>query len=135
MFRSLLPSAVLFLSGVIAVLIGAAIVLDPVGFHATSGIHLGAGDAALLNEMRAAGGAILAVGFLALIGLFIRRLRTLALTTSAVFYTGYGLARLASLMVDGVPDQMAVWITALELAVGAMCFLAAAAPGKTAALR
>ena len=135
MSRSLFLYAVLFLSGVIAVLIGAAIVLDPVGFHATSGIHLGAGDAALLNEMRAAGGAILAIGLLALVGLFVRQLQTLALTASAVFYTGYGLARLASLMMDGIPDQMAVWITALELAVGAMCFLAAAASGRTAALR
>lgn len=135
MSRSLFPSAALFLSGVIAVLIGAAIIVDPVGFHATSGIHLGAGDAALLNEMRAAGGAILAIGLLALVGLFVRRLQGLALTASAVFYTGYGLARLASLMMDGVPDQMAVWITALELAVGAMCFLAAAASGRTAALR
>ena len=47
--------ATLFVSGLIAVLIGAAIVLDPAGFHASSGIHLGAGDTALLNEMRAAG--------------------------------------------------------------------------------
>lgn len=135
MSRSVFPPAVLFLSGVIAVLIGAAIVFDPVGFHATSGIHLGAGDAALLNEMRAAGGAILAVGLLALVGLFVGRLQGLALTASAVFYTGYGLARLASLMMDGVPDQMAVWITALELAVGAICFLAAVASGRTAAQR
>ena len=133
MSRSLFPSAALFLSGVIAVLIGAAIVLDPAAFHATSGIHLGAGDAALLNEMRAAGGPILAAGLLALGGLFVHRLQTLALTASAVFYTGYGLARLASLMVDGVPDQAMVWITALELAVGAVCFLAAAASGRTAA--
>lgn len=135
MSRSLFLYAVLFLSGVIAVLIGAAIVLDPVGFHATSGIHLGAGDAALLNEMRAAGGAILAIGLLALVGLFVRQLQTLALTASAVFYTGYGLARLASLMMDGVPDQMMVWITALELAVGAVCFLTAAISGRTSGLR
>jgi hypothetical protein len=89
----------LFVSGLIAVLIGAAIVVDPVGFHATSGIHLGLADAALLNEMRAAGGPILAVGLMALTGLFLRRLQMLALSASAVFYTGYGVARLASLMV------------------------------------
>ncbi|MEZ6000245.1 DUF4345 domain-containing protein [Hyphomonas sp.] len=135
MSHSKFRHATLFVSGTIAILIGAAIVLDPIGFHATSGIHLGAGDAALLNEMRAAGGAILAIGLLAIVGLFLRQLQILALTASAVFYTGYGLARLASLMMDGVPDQMAVWITALELAVGAMCFLAAAASGTTSALR
>jgi hypothetical protein len=128
MSRSLFPFAALFLSGVIAVLIGAAIVLDPVAFHATSGIHLGAGDAALLNEMRAAGGPILAVGLLALTGLFVRRLRMLALTASAIFYSAYGVARLASLMMDGVPDQAMVWITLLELVMGAACFVAVAVP-------
>ncbi|MAB09996.1 DUF4345 domain-containing protein [Hyphomonas sp.] len=116
----------LFVSGLIAVLIGAAIVVDPVGFHATSGIHLGVADAALLNEMRAAGGPILAVGLMALTGLFLRRLQMLALSASAVFYTGYGVARLASLMVDGVPDQAMVWITLLELVIGAACFVAVA---------
>ncbi len=126
MSRSKFHSATLFVSGVIAVLIGAAIVLDPAGFHATSGIHLGAGDPALLNEMRAAGGPVLAVGLLALTGLFIRRLQMLALTASAVFYTGYGVARLASLMVDGIPDQAMVWITLLELVIGTVCFVAIA---------
>ena len=126
MSRSKFRFAALFISGVTAVPIGAGIVLDPVGFHATAGIHLGAGDSALLNEMRAAGGPILAMGLLALAGLFARRLRTLALTASAFFYTGYGLARFASLMVDGVPDMLMVWITLLELVIGAACFMAAA---------
>ncbi|MCA8892706.1 MAG: DUF4345 family protein [Hyphomonas sp.] len=133
MSRSLFPSAALLVSGVIAVLIGAGIVLNPVGFHATAGIHLGAGDSALLNEMRAAGGPILAIGLLALAALFARRFRAVALTASAFFYTGYGLARFASLMVDGVPDQMMVWITLLELVVGAACFIGAASSQRRGA--
>jgi hypothetical protein len=132
MSRSLFRSAVLLLSGVIAVLIGAAIILDPVGFHATSGIYLGDAETALLNEMRAAGGPILATGLLALAGLLIRHLQGFALAASAVFYTGYGLARLTSLAVDGVPDQAMVWITSLELTVGALCFLAAASARRSA---
>ena len=55
---------------------------------------------------------------MALTGLFLRRLQMLALSASAVFYTGYGVARLASLMVDGIPDQAMVWITLLELVIG-----------------
>lgn len=133
MSRFTFHSATLFVSGVIAVLIGAGIVLNPVGFHATAGIHIGAGDSALLNEMRAAGGPILAIGLLALAALFARRLRTLALTASAFFYTGYGVARFASLMVDGVPDQMMVWITLLELVVGAACFVGAASSQRRGA--
>lgn len=125
--------ATLFVSGLIAVLIGAAIVLDPAGFHASSGIHLGVGDTALLNEMRAAGGPVLAMGLLALAGLFVSRLQSLALTASAFFYTGYGLARLASLILDGLPEPLMVWVTALELAVGALCFLAVASSGRAGA--
>ena len=131
MSRSIFRLATLLVSGAIAVLIGAAIVLDPVSFHATSGIYLSSGDPALLNEMRAAGGPVLAVGLLALTGLFVRRLQLPALTASAFCYTGYGLARFASLMMDGVPDQMMVWITLLELVVGALCFLAASSSGRT----
>jgi len=125
MSRTLFRFAMLLVSGAIAVLIGVAIIFDPVGFHATSGIHLGVAQPALLNEMRAAGGPVLAAGLLALTGLAVRPLQGTALTASAVFYSGYGLARLASLVMDGVPDQALVWITALELAVGALCFLAA----------
>ena len=131
MSRSKFRSATLFISGVIAVLIGAAIVLNPAGFHATSGIHLGAGNTALLNEMRAAGGPILAIGLLALAGLFVRRLQIMALAASAVFYAGYGLARLASLILDGVPDMLLVWITLLELVIGAACFMAAASSERS----
>ena len=128
MTRSLACYATLLVSGTIAAAIGAAIVVDPVGFHSTGGIHLGA-DPALLNEMRAAGGALLAVGLLALAGVVFSRLRMLALTTSAMVYSGYGLARFVSFLMDGMPDQTLVWIALLELVVGAACFAAAAISG------
>ena len=126
--------AVLLVAGSIALAIGAAIVADPVGFHATAGVRLGS-EAGLLNESRAAGGAILAVGLLALVGIFAVALRTAALTASAVVYSGYGLARLVSFMVDGVPNPALVWIVALELIMGAACFAAAAAPSAGPAQR
>ena len=121
--------AVLLAAGSIALVIGAAIVTNPVAFYAAGGVRLGA-EAGLLNEMRAAGEAILAVGLLALIGVFIVGLRTLALTASAVVYSGYGLARLFSFLMDGIPNHALVWITALELVIGAACFTAAAAPSR-----
>lgn len=121
--------ALLLVAGSIGLVIGAAILADPVGFHATGGVRLGA-EAGLLNEMRAAGGAILAVGLLALIGVFTVGLRTVALTACAVVYSGYGLARLFSFLLDGVPNPALVWITALELVIGAACFTAAVAPSK-----
>ncbi|ATC24764.1 DUF4345 domain-containing protein [Caulobacter vibrioides] len=124
--------ALLLAAGSIALVIGVAILADPVGFHAAGGVRLSA-EAGLLNEMRAAGGAILAVGLLALIGVFTVALRTVALTACAVVYSGYGLARLFSFLVDGVPNPALVWITALELVMGTACFVAAAAPSRSRA--
>lgn len=123
-------SALLLVAGSIGLVIGAAILADPVGFHATGGVRLSA-EAGLLNEMRAAGGAILAVGLLALIGVFVVPLRTVALIASAVVYCGYGLARFFSFLVDGVPNPALLWIAALELVMGAACFVAAAAPSRS----
>jgi hypothetical protein len=73
------------------------------------------------------------MGLLAMTGLFVSRLQSLALTASAFFYTGYGLARLASLILDGLPEPLMVWVTALELAVGALCFIAVATSGRAGA--
>ena len=125
--RPALRPTVLSFSGIIAIVIGTAIVADPVGFHATGGVHVGA-DAGLLNEMRAAGGAILSLGLLALVAVFANGLRTIALTASAAVYGGYGLARLYSFLVDGVPDRTLVWIAALELVICAACFAVAVLP-------
>lgn len=116
---------VLLIAASIGILIGLSIVLDPVGFHAKGGIAVPF-DAALLNELRAAGGAILGVGLLALAGAFFFRLQTIALCASATAYTGYGLARLFGFVVDGVPGSALVWIAALELIVGILCLGTAA---------
>ena len=47
------------LSGLVGLAVGSGILFAPVAFHATSGIDLG-GDVNLTNEMRAAGGPVLA---------------------------------------------------------------------------
>ena len=74
--------ATLLVSGAIAASIGASILLDPAGFHAGHDIVLGS-DPSLLSEVRAPGGALMALGLLMLAGAFVRSLAP----TAAAFFT------------------------------------------------
>lgn len=121
MSRISLDLAILLVAGSLAALMGGAIVIDPAAFHAVGGVRIGE-DAGVSNEMRAAGGGILMVGLLALAGAFRTAIRDIALTANAAVYSGYGLARIYSFLVDGIPGSTLVWIAALELVLGAACF-------------
>ena len=111
---------VLFIAGLIAAGVGASILLAPVAFNAASGITLG-DNINLLNETRASGGALLASSILILCGVFIARLAYTAALISTVLYGGYGLSRLLSMALDGLPDAGLIQVTILELAIGFAC--------------
>ncbi len=114
--------ALLFLTGLMGVGIGGAILLAPIAFHATSGIVV-AGDESLLSELRAAGGALLACGTLVLLGAFVSRLMFTALVLSTFLYLSYGASRLVSMAVDGMPSSNLVAVTVFELGIGLICAL------------
>lgn len=115
--------AVLFVAGLIAAGVGVAILLMAQQFHATIGIEL-RGNASLLSEVRAGGGALLASGILILLGVFVVRMRFTALLLSTLLYLSYGLSRLLSMAVDGMPAGILVQVTLLEIAIGLVCLLA-----------
>ncbi len=92
----------------------------PVTFHATSGIFLD-GSVNLMNEMRASGSALFAVGLLIVAGAFFRKLSFVSALVAAIVYLSYGLARLLSLAVDGMPDIALLQISAFEIVVGVIC--------------
>ena len=112
--------SVLFLSGLIATGIGASILLDPVTFHGASGIKL-ADDINLLNEMRAAGGALMAIGVLIILGCFIARLTYTATLVASLMYLAYGFSRVLSFGFDGLPNAALIQVAVLELVIGALC--------------
>lgn len=112
--------ALLVLSSLIAIGIGAALLLDPNAFHASNGIELPA-DASLLSEVRAPGAALLVLGALMGVGVFARSFTFASTAIAAAVYLAYGGARLVSLALDGVPAPGLLGATALELAVGAAC--------------
>ena len=112
--------ATLSISGLIAVAIGIALLLAPAAMHGANGVELSP-NASLLSEIRAPGGALLALGGLILSGAFIPRLRFSATLIAAAVYLSYGFARLLSIAVDGMPATGLIGATLTELVLGALC--------------
>lgn len=111
---------ILFISGLIAAGVGGAILFNPIAFHATTGIELG-GDINLLNEIRAPGGALLASGLLIMLGAFVEKLTFTSTLVSALLYLSYGLSRIVSMTIDGMPAEELVQVAVLEIVIGLIC--------------
>lgn len=115
----------LVVAGSVGVVVGGAILADPIAFHANAGIEV-ANQPALLNEMRAEGGAITALGLLALAGAVLASIRDAATLAAACVYLGFGLSRFVAFALDGVPNTTLVAIAGVELLIGVACALALA---------
>ncbi|GII96962.1 DUF4345 domain-containing protein [Sinosporangium siamense] len=109
----------LVVSGLALLAVGAALSFSPATLHALNGVELG-GDASLLSEIRAPGAALLATGALTIAAVFVSRLAYPALIAGAVVYVAYGLGRILSIAVDGMPASPLVVVTFVELALGAL---------------
>jgi len=115
--RVTMLSAFLFLSGSLGAAIGAALLLVPVSFEASAGINLPV-DPSLLSELRAPGGALLALGALTVAGAFLPRLAPTSLLVATLVYLSYGVSRAVGLLFDGPPSGSIVLAMIAELAVG-----------------
>jgi hypothetical protein len=111
---------ILFVSGLIAISIGGMVLVQPAAFYATNGIDL-AGNVSLLNEIRASGGALLAAGILILSGAFVASLTFTAVVVASLLYLSYGLSRILSFTIDGMPLESLVQAAALEVVIGVLC--------------
>jgi hypothetical protein len=111
---------ILFVAGLIAISIGGMVLVQPAAFYATSGIDL-AGNVSLLNEIRASGGALLAAGILILSGAFVASLTFTAVVVASLLYLSYGLSRILSFTIDGMPSESLVQAAALEVVIGVLC--------------
>ena len=115
--QKILVKTLLLLSGIIALGIGGALLFLPVAFEAGAGIDLG-GDISLLSEVRAPGGALLIGGILIILGAFNSQMTFLSITLSSLFYISYGLSRVLSVIIDGIPHESLVMATITELVIG-----------------
>lgn len=107
----------LFLFGIIAIVIGGALLLFPVEFESSSGIILDQ-DVNLLSEMRAYGGMLLFGGIIILLGAFMEKLMHVSIGVSCFLYLSIGLSRLFGMLLDGMPAHALVLATILELVIG-----------------
>jgi hypothetical protein len=113
----------LTLSALVAVGIAGTILFAPEAFYAGYGIEVG-GDATLVNELKAPAGVLLVAGLLMFAGVFRTELLKVSLTTASVVYLSYGLSRLLSMAIDGLPHSSLVSAAGIELGIGAACLLA-----------
>ena len=120
----------LFVSGLIATGIGAATLFAPVAFLGTSSIDLGS-QVNLLSEVRAPAGALLAGGIVILSGIFVNRLTFTSTVIAALMFLSYGVGRVLSVAVDGVPADAIVGATALEIVIGLAALFMLVRGGET----
>ncbi len=118
----LITKCVLLLSGSIITGIGLAVLLLPDLFYATNGIELGT-DPSLLSEVRASGGVLVGAGGLIFAGLISSGLASASLTIAAVLFGAYGVSRIVSMTLDGMPADGLVWAAVLELFMAALCLV------------
>ena len=113
----------LLVSGIIAIGIACAILFTPQAFYASYGIVIN-GDANLANELKAPGGALLAAGIMILAGVVKSELAFASTATAAGVYLSYGLSRLSSMAIDGLPNAALISAASFELVIGTVCALA-----------
>ncbi len=106
----------LVIAGLLLLVIGGALVFAPHSFHGSNGVALG-DNPNLLSEIRAPGGLLACSGIIILIGAIRRQLRSLAVQLTTLVYGSFGLARLVSIAIDGMPSSSIIAATVLELVV------------------
>ena len=124
-----LTRILLAVSGTTGLAIGLAVLFQPHAFLASSGISLGT-DASLLSEIRAPGGLLLLCSLVALGGAIRHNLMQTGLVFSALIYSTYGLSRLVSIVLDGIPSPSLQLAALIELVIGALSLFALLQHGK-----
>lgn len=114
-----LVTSFLLVSGIILSGIGTAILFSPVAFHASNGIVF-ENNASLMSEVRAPGGLLFVSGLVILAGSFRDKLRHQSVILATLVYGTFGLSRVLSMALDGMPSQGIVGATAIELIIAAI---------------
>ena len=123
MKSSKLLKTILLISGLVAISVGSASLFFPGAFYQSNGIELGK-NVSLINEIKAPGGALIASGLLIMLGAFFKELSFTSIVLSSSLYMAYGLTRLLSIGVDGMPSEALVQAAILELVIGLVCVFA-----------
>jgi hypothetical protein len=112
----ILTRGVLTVSGAILGLIGGALMFAPKAFLETSHVFIDR-DPGLMSELTAPSGILIIAGALMILGAFKLRFSYLALLIGAIVYGSYGLGRLVSMGLHGLPSESLITATVIECAV------------------
>ena len=123
MTTTLTQKIVLIISGLTAVVFGAALLFFPAALHASYNIAY-APEPSLMSELRAPGGALFAMGFVILAGLLRPAIAGVSLLVGAAVFLPWGGARILSIALDGWPDTGLVAAIVIELTIGVACLYA-----------
>lgn len=107
----------LALSGAIGAIIGLSIMFIPHAFYASNHVTLGT-DPNLMSEIRAPAGWLILAGAIMFCGAARRRHSKTALLIGALVFGSYGVSRLVSLFLDGIPSAALIGALVIELVVG-----------------
>ena len=102
-------------SGAILGLIGGALMFAPKAFLETSHVFIDR-DPGLMSELTAPSGVLIITGALMILGAIKLRFANLALLVGALVYGSYGLGRLVSMVLHGLPSESLITATAIEFA-------------------
>lgn len=112
------------LSGLIGGYIGISILFDTQTFFAHNGVEI-TGDPGLMSELKAPAIVLLAAALVLLVGSVKSRFADKALMVGAIIYGSYGLGRVVSILVDGLPPQPLIAAAVVELVIASiLLFLA-----------
>ena len=109
----------LVFAGLVGLYVGGSLLFFPAELQAQSGIILG-DNASHYSETRAPGAAIFSATIFILIGITRIEWRRFSLLLVALFFLSYGLGRLLSLVLDGMPAAGLFYAMIGELVVGAI---------------
>lgn len=107
----------LWISGLLLLVVGMAVLFQP---HVLlpADIVMPSTDPDVLSELRAPGGLLLVSSLVILLGAVRNDLHRPALMLSALVYGTYGVSRLVSMALDGLPSSSLVAAAGVELLVG-----------------
>lgn len=101
-------------SGAILGIIGAAMMLRPRAFLATSEIFISS-DPGLVSELTAPSGILVIAGGIMFLGALRERFAQLTLRIGAIVYGSYGVGRLGGMALHCNPSQALIGATVIEL--------------------
>lgn len=106
-------------SGAVLGLIGIAVMVSPKAFLETNGIAVDR-DPGLMSELTAPAGVLIVTGVLMMLAAVRLRFANPGLTAGAIVYGSYGIGRLVSMGLHGMPSQSLVTATVIELGIAAL---------------